>query len=102
LIAGAARVHPLADVARLLVNRREDRAGLVVEAELRARVADVADDFADGPLEIGAAARRDLARDDRKSRGHERFARDAGGGILRDDRVENAVGGLMGVFVGMP
>ncbi len=49
LVAGAARVHALADVARLLVNRREDGARLVVEAELRARVADVFDDLRGRP-----------------------------------------------------
>ena len=42
LVAGAAGVHALTDVARLLVNRRQHRAGLGVEAELGARVADVA------------------------------------------------------------
>ena len=50
LVAGAAGVHALADVARLLVDRREHRARLGVEAELRAGVADVGDDVADDPL----------------------------------------------------
>ena len=46
LVAGAARVDAHRDVGRLLVDRRDHRAGLVVEAVLGARVADVLDRLA--------------------------------------------------------
>ena len=102
LVAGAAGVHALADVARLLVNRRQHRAGLGVEAVLRAGVADVLDDLADDLLEVDVAVRRDFAGDDGEAGRDERLARDARDRILREDRVEDAVGNLVGDLVGMP
>ena len=101
LVACPAGVDALADVARLFVDRREDGARLVVEAVLRARVADVLDDLADDLLEIDVAVGGDLAGNDGQPRRHERFARDAGDRILREDGIENAVGNLIGDFVGM-
>src|SRR5579862_4851894 len=101
LVAGAAGVDALADVARLFVNGGQHRARLVVEAELRAGVADVLDDLTDDFLKVDVAIGRDFSRDDREARGDERFAGDARDRILRDDGVENAVGNLVGDLVGM-
>ena len=57
-------VDSLRDVGRLLVDRDHDAARLGVEAELRARVADGADAFADEPRDVDVAVGRDLARHD--------------------------------------
>ena len=80
LVAGAARIDALRDVGRLFVDRRQHRAGLGVEPELGARVADVLDRLADDVLEIDVAAGRDFAGDDRQPGRDERFARDAAAG----------------------
>jgi hypothetical protein len=102
LVAGAAGVHALSDVGGLRIDRRHDRAGLVVEAELRARVADLLDRLADDRRQVHVRARRDLARDERETRRHERLARDAADGVVAEHRVEDRVGDLVGDLVGMP
>ncbi len=101
LVAGAAGVDALADVARLFVDRRQDRAGLVVEAELRARVADVLDGLTDDLLVVDGTVGGDLAGDHGESGRDERLAGDARHRILRQDGVEDAVGNLVGDLVGM-
>ena len=77
LVAGAARVDALRDVGRLLVDRRQHGAGLGVEAELRARVADVLDRLADDLRKVDVAGRGDLAGDDGEAGRDQRFAGDA-------------------------
>ena len=102
LVAGAARVHAHGDVGRLLVDRRQHGAGLVVEAVLRARVADLLDRRADDLLKVDVAGRGDLAGDDGEPGRHQGFAGDAAHRILREDGVEHGVGNLIGDLVGMP
>ena len=101
LVAGAAGVDALADVARLFVDGREHRAGVGVVAVFRARVADVPDDVAHDVLIVDGAGRRDFAGDDGQAGRDQRLARDARHRVLREDRVENAVGNLIGDLVGM-
>ena len=50
-------VDALRDVGRLLVDRDDDAARLGVEAELRARVADLADPLADEARDVDVASR---------------------------------------------
>ena len=102
LVAGAARVDALRDVGRLLVDRRQHGAGLGVEAELGARVADVPDRLADDLREIDVAAGGDFAGDDGEAGRDERLAGDAADGILREDGVEDGIGNLVGDLVGVP
>jgi hypothetical protein len=99
LVPRAAGVDAHRDVGRLLVDRREDGAGLIVEAVLRAGVADVADRLADDLRDVDVRARRDLARDERGPGRHERLAGDPAVGIVGEDRVEDPVGDLVGDLV---
>ncbi len=101
LVAGAAGVDPHRDVRRLLVDRRDDGARLVVESVLRARVADVADRLPDDARDVDVGLRRDLARDEREARRDERLARDAPDRIVPEDRVEDRVRDLVGDLVRM-
>jgi hypothetical protein len=89
LVARAAGIDALRDVGGLFVNRRQHGAGLGVETELRARVADVLDRVANDLREVDVAVRGDLAGDDGEAGRDERFARHAADGILRENRVEN-------------
>ena len=101
LIAGTAGVDAHADVGRLLVNRREHGAGLGVEAELRARVADVFDRRARDFLEIDDGVGGDFARHHDQAGRDERFAGDTALRILRENGVEDGIGNLIGNLVGM-
>ena len=89
LVAGAAGVDAHGDVGRLLVDRREHRAGVGVEAVLRAGVADVADRLAHDFLEVDDGVGRDFAGDDDEAGGDQRFAGDAALRVLREDGVED-------------
>ena len=77
-------------------------AGFGVEAELAARVPDLGDGLADDVLVVDYGGGRDFAGDEHEAGRDERFARDAAHRILREDRVENGVGHLVGDLVGMP
>ena len=101
LVAGAARVDAHRDVGRLAVNRGQHGAGLGVEAELAARVADLGDGRADDLLVVHDGGRRDLAGDDRQAGRDERFARHAAGRVLRQNGVQNRIRDLIGDLVGM-
>ena len=90
------------DVAGLLVDVRDDAAGVAVEAVLRAVVADRADDLARDLRNVDVAACRDLAHDVDEARGNAGLAGDAAVGILLEDRVEHRVGDLVADLVGMP
>ena len=93
------RVDALGDVRRLLLDRDQRAAGLVVEAVVGARVADVADRLADDLLEVDVGLRRDLAEDDDEAGGGGRLAGDAGVGVVADDRVEDRVADLVAELV---
>ncbi len=101
LIARAPRVHAHGDVAGLLVDRGEDRAGVVIEPPGGVRIADLPDCLADdvGDLDIGLGG--DLAGDERDAGGQDRFARDPAALVLHHDRVQDAVGNLIRDLVGM-
>ncbi len=77
------RIDALGDVRRLLLDRDERAAGLVVEAVVGSRVADVADRVADDRLEVDVGVGRDLAEDEHESGRRRRLARDPGVGVVR-------------------
>ena len=99
LVAGAAGVHALGDVRRLRVDRGDDRAGLVVESELRARVADLLDRVPDDRRKVDVSLGRDLAGDEGESRRDEGLAGHAARGIVAEHRVQDRVGDLVGDLV---
>jgi len=102
LISRAERVHAHGDVRRLLVDRRDDAAGLVVEAVLGAGVAHLFDRLAGDPRDVHVAGGRDLPRHHHEAGGEEALARDAARGILSDDRIEHRVRDLIGDLVRVP
>src|SRR4029079_12565951 len=81
--------------------RHERAAGLVVEAVLGLRVADVADGVADDRLEVDVGLRRDLAENEDETGRRRGLAGDAGVRVVADDRVEDRVGDLVAHLVGM-
>jgi hypothetical protein len=95
-------VDALRDVGRLLVDGVDDRAGVVIEAELGVRVPDPLDRLAGDLLDVHVGRGRDLPGDDHKSRVHQRLARHPARRIVAHDRVEDPVGDLVGDLVGMP
>ena len=101
LIACAAGVHALGDVAGLLVDAGDDRAGVGVEAVQRVVVADGGDDAADQGLEIDIGLGGDFAGDDHEAGGGQGFGGHAAVGVLLEAGVEDGVGDLVGNLVGM-
>src|SRR5262249_2406365 len=101
LVAGAALVHAHRDVARLVVDGGDHRAGVAVEAVLGAVVADVANDLPHQARDLDVALARDLAGHEGRAGGDQHLAGHAAHGILPDERVEHAVGDLVGDLVGV-
>ena len=99
LVAGAAGVHALRDIARLLVDARDHRAGIGIEAVERVVVADRSNHPTDQALEIDVGLGRDLARDDHQAGRRQGFRRHAAVRILLQAGIENGVGDLVGNFV---
>ena len=94
-------VDALGDVRRLLVDRVDDRAGLVVKAHVGVRVADPLDRRAGHLLDVHVGLGGYLARDHDQAGVHERLAGHPPRGIVAQDGVEHAVGDLVGDLVGM-
>jgi len=92
-------VDALRDVGRLLVDGDDDAARVGVEAELRARVADLRHLAAHEPRNVDVRIGRDLARDDDEAGGDERLAGDAAVHVLGENRVEDGVRDLVGDLV---
>ena len=90
------------DIAALLVDVRDNAAGVTVKAVLRAVIADVADDVARDLRDVDIAARGDLAHDVDKAGGDGRLAGHAAVGVFFKDRVEHRIGDLVADLVGMP
>ena len=101
LVAGAEVVDAHRDVGRLLVDRGDDAAGLVVEAVLRPCVPDALDRVPRDARDVDVAGGRDLAGDDDEPRGQDRLAGDPARRILGNNRVQDSVGDLIGHLVGM-
>ena len=82
-------VDALRDVGRLLVDRRDHRARVGVEAVGAARVADAAHGVAHGALVVDVGLGGDLTRDHDQAGGAERLAGDAALRVLLEDGVED-------------
>ena len=107
VVTAGARTHLLAlvdtlrDVGALRIERHEHTTGLGIEAEFGVGIADVLDDSASNLGDVDIGVGRDLAGHQAQPRGHERLARHARLGILREDGVEHRVGHLIGDLVGV-
>ena len=101
LVAGAAGVHALGDVAGLLVDGGDHRAGVGVESVQRVVVADGRDHAAHQALEIHIGFGGNFAGDDHQAGGGQRLRGHAAVGILLQAGVQNGVGNLVGNFIGM-
>ena len=95
-------IHPLSDVGRLLVDRREDGARLVVEAVAGVVVADLADRLARDLRDVDVGLRGDLTGHDHEAGVDQALAGDAPGGVVPHHRVEDAVGDLVADLVRVP
>ncbi len=96
-----ALVDALGDVGALLVDRREDAAGLRVELQRGVRVADPLDRLADDLLDVDVSLGGHLARDDDEAGRAERLDSAPAGGVVPEERVEESVGDLVGDLVGV-
>ena len=94
-------IDTLGDVGRLLAERDHDGAGRRVETHVAGCVADVADDLADDRRIVDHGLGRDLAGQADQPRGEQTFAGHSRVRILLQDRIEDAVGNLVGHLVGM-
>ncbi len=102
LVACAAGVDAHGDVAGLLVDRRDHRAGVRIEAVQCIVIADRRDRSAHQALEVDVSLRCDLAGDDHQAGAGQRLAGHAAVGVLREAGIENRIGDLIGNLVGMP
>ncbi len=94
-------VDALRDVGRLRVDRGHHTAGVAVEADGLAVVADRLDRLADDGRDLDVGVGRDLAGHDGETGGHHGLAGHAGGRVLGQDGVEDRVRDLVGHLVGM-
>jgi hypothetical protein len=87
LVAGAAGINSHGDIAGLLVDRRQDRAGVGIETPGGVRIADVLDHVANdiGNLHIGLG--RDFSGDECDAGRENGFAGDSRKFVLSDDGV---------------
>src|SRR6185312_5985219 len=97
----ALAVDALGDVGRLLLDGREHAAGLVVEAHVGVRVADVLDRLAHDGGHVDPRRRRDLAGDHHVAGLGQRLTGDARARILGEDGVKDGVRDLITNLVGV-
>ena len=99
LVAGAACIHAHGDVGRLLLNGGDYAAGLGIEAVLRSRIANIADDVAGEVGEVNIGRGGNFTGDDDEAGGDERLAGYAALGVVRQYGVKDGVGNLVGYLV---
>ena len=101
LVAGATGVNAHGDVARLLVDAGDDRAGVGIEAVERVVIADGGDHTAHQRLEIDVSLGGNFTGDDDQSGCGQRLASHAAVGIVFQAGIEDRVGDLIGDLVGV-
>jgi len=92
LVAGATGIDASGNVGRLPADRADDGAGLVVEAIRGVGITNAFNGLPDNLWNVHVGIGCDLPRDTGKSRGHQRFTRDARIGVIRKDGVEDRIG----------
>ncbi len=104
LVAGAAGVDPLRDVARLAADRIEHAARIRVKADTCLGVADALDGLAYHFAQVDPRRRGDLAEDGGEAGGHHRLARHPRQRVfaqhLVEDRIGDGIRHLVGVTFG--
>ena len=95
-------VHAPGDVAGLGVQGDHDAAGVAVEAEVLAVVADLADRLANGLRDVHVLRRGHLSGDHHEPGGDHRLAGHPALWILLEHGVQDGVRDLVGHLVGMP
>ena len=101
LIAGAAGVNALRNVAGLLIDGGDDGAGVGVEAVKGVVIANGGDDAADQALEIDVSLGGDFAGNNHQACGRKSFGGYAAVGVLLQACVKDSVRDLVGYLVGM-
>ena len=101
LLALERLVHAEGDVRALLVDVRDDGAGLAVKTVLRTVVADLAHGLAHDLRDVHVAVGRDLAHDVHDAGRDRALAGDAAVRVLRQNGVEDRVGHLVADLIGM-
>src|ERR1035437_5681533 len=101
LIAGAAGVNALRNVAGLLIDGGDDGAGVGVEAVKGVVISDGGDDTADKALEIDVSLGGDFAGNNHQACGRKSFGGYAAVGVLLQACVKDSVRDLVGYLVGM-
>ena len=94
-------VQTLRDIGALLLNGNEDIAGLVVEALLRAVVANVLDGLTNDLLVVDAGLGGDLAEDHDHAGLGGCLASYLGEGVILEGGIEDGIGDLVGNLVGV-
>ena len=94
-------IHAQGDIRRLLAEGDHDRARRGVETHVAGGIADLAHDLANDRRIVDHGLGRDLSGQADQSSGEQALAGDPSVRILREDRVQYAVGNLVGHLVGM-
>ena len=94
-------VHALGDVGGLLVVVHADRAAVGIKAQLGRVVADAFDGFACDFDVVHMGGGGDFARQHAQTGVYQSFRRDTRFGVLRQNRIQNRIGHLVGYFVRM-
>ena len=99
LVTGTAGVHTLRDVRRLLVDGRDDRAGVAIKTLTGIIVPDGAHRFANQGLDVEVGGAGDLAGNDDQAGAGKRLAGHAAQRIFGEARIQDRVRDLVGDLV---
>ena len=102
LSLGRIFIYPLGDIRTLAADAQEHSAGIAADAHGVVGISDVADTIANDFAIIDLRVTGDFAGNQGQPGGDQGFAGHAAVRILRQERVENAIGNLVGQLVGMP
>ncbi len=107
LVAGAlfvfaGAVHAAGNVAALLVQRQQHRAGIGIELIVALGVANAADGFARNALYVHIGRAGGFAANQRQAGAHKSLARHVTVTVAAQEFVQNCIGNLIRNFVGVP
>ena len=101
MLVGFFALYAAVDVAALLVQGREDAAGVGVEFEFGAVVTDFADYVAGGCVEVDVSVALYFAGDNHLAGSDECFAGHLRVGVAGEELVEHSIADLVGHLIGM-